>query len=48
MNLLPVGAEKFGEKFEKFTCGALQLTVIWLLGGVYVFLDQKRAWHLGN
>lgn len=29
-------------------CWALQLTVIWLLCGVYVFLDQKRAWHLGR
>lgn len=33
---------------ENFTCRALQLAVVRLLGGVGVFLDQKRAWHLGK
>lgn len=33
---------------KNFTCWAFQLTIIWLLCGVYVFLDQKRAWHLGK
>lgn len=33
---------------ENFTCRALQLAVVGLLGGVGVFLDQKRAWHLGK
>lgn len=33
---------------ENFTCRALQLAVVRLLGGVGVFLDQKRTWHLGK
>lgn len=33
---------------KNFTCWAFQLTVVWLLCGVYVFLDQKRSWHLGK
>lgn len=35
-------------KLKLFTCWAFQLTIIWLLCGVYVFLDQKGAWHLGK
>lgn len=36
------------EKFANSTCRALQLTVVGLLGGVDVLLDQKRARHLDN
>lgn len=36
------------EKFANSTCRALQLTVVGLLGGVDVLLDQKRARHLDS